>query len=64
MDYIKAVCDENQREVNKVSPSKKSPLKNLTIVSEECDDDGPDPYALAMAGSEPLDIVMVDNEPE
>jgi len=64
MDYIKAVCDENQREVNKTSPYKKSPLKNLTIVSEEGDDDGPDPYALAMVGSEPLDIEMVDNGPE
>lgn len=59
MDYIKAVCDENQREVNKTSP-----LKNLSIVSEEGDDDGPDPYTLAMVGSEPLDTEMVDNGPE
>lgn len=59
MDYILAVCDENQREVNKKSPLK--PMNELTIISEEGLDDGPDPYALAMADSEPVDIDMVDD---
>lgn len=35
-------------------------MNELGIISEE-EDDGPDPYVLAMAGSEPVDIDMVDD---